>query len=148
MVFFESTANVPVNMSGNKKVFISVDQAKIDDGSANAENGTGVASITTHATDYPASNFVALYSVASGTPTDARVGVKSKLMRSNLTAWRILVINGNGDETEIAFGADGTVMQSNGADELPTFVVPTVNITALTEITTVPDNVELVGNVP
>ena len=148
MVFFENTASVPVDMSGNKKVFISIDQSKIDDGSANAENGTGIGAITTHATTYPPSNFVALYSVASGTPTDARVGVKSKLMRSNLTAWRILVINGNGDETEIAFGADGTVMQSNGATALPTFVVPTVNITALTEITSVPDNIEMVGFVP
>jgi hypothetical protein len=40
MVFFENTADVAVDMSGTKKVYIAVDQAKIDDGSSNAENGT------------------------------------------------------------------------------------------------------------
>ena len=71
MIFFENTENVAVDMSGTKKVYIAVDQAKLDDGSSNAEDGTGVASIQTGAS-YPASNYVPLYSIASGTPTDER----------------------------------------------------------------------------
>lgn len=77
MVFFESTENVPVDMSGTKKVYILVNQSKIDDGSQNAEDGTGVASITTNPSAYPSLNFVELYSVTTGTPTDDRSFVQS-----------------------------------------------------------------------
>jgi hypothetical protein len=31
MVYFENTANVAVNMTGTKKVYVVVDQIKIDD---------------------------------------------------------------------------------------------------------------------
>ena len=53
MVFFENTANVAVDLTGTKKVYILVDQGKLDDGSSNAEDGTGIASIQTSAS-YPA----------------------------------------------------------------------------------------------
>src|SRR3990167_6689781 len=37
------------------------------------------------------------------------------------TAWRVFYYNGSGDVTELAFGASGTVLQSNGAAAAPTW---------------------------
>lgn len=47
MLYFESDEQVAIPSSGTFKVYIEVDQSKIDDGSGNAENGTGIASIKT-----------------------------------------------------------------------------------------------------
>lgn len=69
MVAFENTANVAIDMSGTKKVYILVDQDAIDDGQDNAEDGTWVASIQTGAS-YPAGNYVPLYSIASDVVTN------------------------------------------------------------------------------
>lgn len=74
MAYFQSTEAVPVNLTGTKKVYISVDQAKIDNGVANSEDGTWIASIQTGAS-YPWSNDISLYSVDSGVVTDERVYV-------------------------------------------------------------------------
>lgn len=139
MVFFENTADVAVDMSGTKKVYIAVDQAKIDDGSSNAENGTWVAQITTDPTAYPASNFIALYSVESGTPTDARVAVKSKLVRSGLTPYRLCIVDQGGNETFLAFGANGEALVSGGPSVIPSWQSPSVSIVWLTEKTSLVD---------
>ena len=64
MAYFQNTEALPVNLTGTKKVYISVDQAKIDNGLANNEDGTGIAEITTGAS-YPSWNYVALYDVVS-----------------------------------------------------------------------------------
>jgi hypothetical protein len=40
------------------------------------------------------------------------------------TAWRIFYSNTNGDVTELALGADGTYLKSNGATSAPTFATP------------------------
>lgn len=42
----------------------------------------------------------------------------------NGTAHRVLYINGTGDVTELALGADGTFLKSNGAAAAPTFATP------------------------
>jgi len=42
----------------------------------------------------------------------------------NQTAWRVFYSNGSGDTTELALGADGTYLRSNGAAAAPTFDVP------------------------
>ena len=70
MVYFENTANVAVDMSGTKKVYVLINQAKLDDGSLNAEDGTGVGAITTGAS-YPAGNYVPLYDVVGGVATSS-----------------------------------------------------------------------------
>ena len=38
------------------------------------------------------------------------------------TPWRVFYSNGSGDVTELAFGASGTVLQSNGVSSAPTWV--------------------------
>lgn len=40
------------------------------------------------------------------------------------TAWRVFYSNGSGDVTELALGADGTFLKSNGATSAPSFATP------------------------
>ena len=40
------------------------------------------------------------------------------------TAWRVFYSNGSGDVTELALGADGTYLRSNGVSAAPTFSTP------------------------
>lgn len=40
------------------------------------------------------------------------------------TNWRVFYSNGSGDVTELALGADGTYLKSNGASAAPTFATP------------------------
>jgi len=40
------------------------------------------------------------------------------------TAWRVFYSDGSGNITELALGASGTVLQSNGASSAPTFATP------------------------
>lgn len=42
----------------------------------------------------------------------------------NQTAWRVFYSDTNGDVTELALGADGTYLKSNGAAVAPTFATP------------------------
>lgn len=57
------------------------------------------------------------------------------------TPWRVFYSNGSGDVTELAFGASGTVLQSNGASAAPTWETPagTGDVTAASNFGT--DNV-------
>lgn len=78
MVHYKNSASVSIAGTGTKKVFVKVDQAKLDDGSSNSLDGSGIASIQTDTT-YPSSNYVALASIASSVITDARVYVDPAL---------------------------------------------------------------------
>ncbi|PZM87452.1 MAG: hypothetical protein DLD55_01110 [candidate division SR1 bacterium] len=71
MLYFESDEQVAIPSSGIFKVYIEVNQAKIDDGSENAENGTGIAEIKT-GPSVPSQNSLLLASVADGAITDER----------------------------------------------------------------------------
>lgn len=57
------------------------------------------------------------------------------MKRKGFTAYRLLLVDANGDETELAFGANGTALVSGGASVMPTWQAPTVNIIGLTEKT-------------
>lgn len=88
MVFFENTANVGVDLTGTKKVYVLVNQTKLDNGSSNAEDGTGVASIQTGAS-WPSGNFIKIADVSSGTITDARQWIKSKPLGKETISYSI-----------------------------------------------------------
>lgn len=99
MVFFENTANVVMDLTGTKKLYILVDQAKIDDGSSNALDGTGIGSIQTGAS-YPSWDYIPLASVTGGVITDARVyiswkDIKRKWMGASFQA---IEIDSSGNE--------------------------------------------------
>jgi len=55
---------------------------------------------------------------------DSSVQPGDNITDLNGTAHRVLYINGTGDVTELALGADGTFLKSNGATSAPSFAVP------------------------
>ena len=62
-VAYSNTASVTIDSSGTKKVWVEVSQAKLDDGSANATDGTGIAVVNT-GDSYPTGNYMPLASIA------------------------------------------------------------------------------------
>lgn len=69
---YMNTAAVSIDTTGTKKVFVAIAQSKIDDGSANNADGTGIATIQT-AASYPATGaYVPLASISSSVITDER----------------------------------------------------------------------------
>lgn len=71
MLYFESDEQVAIPSSGTFKVYIEVNQAKIDDGTGNAENWTWIAEIKTWPT-LPSQNFLLLATVAENVVKDER----------------------------------------------------------------------------
>ena len=71
LAFFESDEVINLPTSGDYKVYIEVDQSKIDFGGNNAEDGTGIASIKTWPS-VPSQNFLLLASVTSWVAKDER----------------------------------------------------------------------------
>lgn len=71
LAFFESDEVINLPTSGDYKVYIEVDQAKIDFGGNNAEDWSGIASIKTWPT-LPSQNFLLLASATGGQVKDER----------------------------------------------------------------------------
>ena len=71
LAFFESDEVIDLPTTGDYKVYIEVDQSKIDFGGNNAEDGTGIASIKTWPS-VPSQNFLLLASVTSWVAKDER----------------------------------------------------------------------------
>ena len=71
LAFFESDEVIDLPTTGDYKVYIEVDQSKIDFWGNNAEDGTGIASIKTWPT-LPSQNFLLLASVTSWVAKDER----------------------------------------------------------------------------
>lgn len=71
LAFFESDEVIDLPTTGDYKVYIEVDQSKIDFGGNNAEDGTGIASIKTWPS-VPSQNFLLLASVTGGVVKDER----------------------------------------------------------------------------
>ena len=82
---------------------------KLDSRLAPAGGTTGQTLRKTSGTDYA-------YSWSALAPTD--------LVGNN---WKLYYTNGSGVLTELALGASGTVLQSNGASAAPTFVTPSTS---------------------
>ena len=60
----------------------------------------------------------------SGTNTGDQVIPDNLTDFVDQTAWRVFYSNTDGDTTELALGADGTFLKSNGATSAPTFATP------------------------
>ncbi len=71
LAFFESDEVIDLPTTGDYKVYIEVDQAKIDFGGNNAEDGTGIAGIKTWPS-VPSQNFLLLATVTSWVAKDER----------------------------------------------------------------------------
>ncbi|MCJ7483875.1 MAG: hypothetical protein MUO31_13030 [Thermodesulfovibrionales bacterium] len=57
-------------------------------------------------------------------PGPLKVSLTNLTQFVNQTAWRVFYSDTNGDVTELALGADGTYLKSNGAAVAPTWVTP------------------------
>lgn len=55
---------------------------------------------------------------------DTSIQPGDNITELNATAYRVFYSNGTGDVTELALGADGTYLKSNGASSAPTFDTP------------------------
>jgi len=66
------TAPTVVDTTGNGFIILQIDQAKINDGSTNPQDGTGVATIQKVAVLPPGDGFIVLASLLAGVITDAR----------------------------------------------------------------------------
>lgn len=129
LVHYENTADFPIVTTGTGKIYVLVDQAKIDDGSSNSPDGTGIATIASGAS-YPAGNFIPLASVTSGVITDERATISLRnVKRKGMTAKRVLITDASGNETELS----GTEGQAVGFDAggNPVATTPTVDIHGL-----------------
>ncbi|MDP9249493.1 MAG: tail fiber domain-containing protein [bacterium] len=68
------------------------------------------------------------FATGGGTATGTNTG--DQVLPDNLTdfvdqtPWTVFYSNGSGDVTELALGADGTFLKSNGATSAPTFATP------------------------
>ena len=71
LAFFESDEVIDLPTAGDYKVYIEVDQAKIDFGGNNAEDWSGIAAIKTWPT-LPGQNFLLIASVTAGQVKDER----------------------------------------------------------------------------
>lgn len=71
LAFFESDEVINLPTAGNFKVFIEVDQSKINFGGNNAEDWSGIAKIKTWPT-LPSQNFLLLATVTAGVVKDER----------------------------------------------------------------------------
>lgn len=71
LVKYENTTAVSIDTSGDKKVWVEINQDNVNDPGLNVADGTGVGSIQTGAS-FPSSNYIPLASITAGTITDLR----------------------------------------------------------------------------
>lgn len=82
LILVDITSNQVIDTTGTKKVWIELDQAKIDDGDLINSNQDNVASINTGAS-YPAYEHIKLASIVSWVITDERVYVDMRWAMNN-----------------------------------------------------------------
>jgi hypothetical protein len=79
--------------------------------------------------------------------TDAAAGGYTNLTQFvDQTPWRIFYSNGSGDVTELALGADGTYLKSNGASAAPTWASVAGTGTVTSVAMTVPTGLTISGS--
>ena len=94
LAFFESDEVIDLPTTGDYKVYIEVDQSKIDFGGNNAEDGTGIASIKTWPT-LPSQNFLLLATATGGVVRLDRTVIP----KVGQLVWRIAQVERKATET-------------------------------------------------
>ncbi len=115
MVDYNNTSAVTIDTTGTKKVWIGISQSVVDDGSGNALDGTGIATIQTGAS-YPSANYIPLATIVSGAITDDRQLITGKpITRSGFPINKTVYVNpATGNEVV----KDSTLGSSIGDTEL------------------------------
>ncbi len=90
-VLFQNTADLVIDTTWTKKVFIELNQANIDDWINNNSNWTWIWEIKT-ASNYPSNNFIKLASIDSWVITDERDQVLLKFESFNWDLFKLLAV--------------------------------------------------------
>jgi len=78
LLTYENTEKITsINTTGTKKIFIEIDQNKINSGEENAEDGSGIAEIKS-SSDYPETNYIPLAVISNSVITDERILIRIK----------------------------------------------------------------------
>lgn len=142
LAHFENTAEFPIATTGTTKIYVLVDQAKIDDGTANSPDGTGIATIAS-GTSYPDGNFIPLASVTGGVITDERATISLRnVKRKGMVAKRVLVVDSSGNETELS-GTEGQAVVFDASGN-PVAMTPTVDMHGLSAVTSTSNASEVI----
>lgn len=83
MLHYTNTQPVTIDTTGNAKIYLVIDQARVDNGSNNNVDGTGLIRIDRGAS-YPSSNFIPLASITGWVITDDRQLLKIKINNTGL----------------------------------------------------------------
>lgn len=96
-ILFTNTQDIIINTTWDKKVFVEITQANIDDGSGNSSDGTWIGEIKA-SVSYPTSNYVKLASISSWVITDEREFIKLKDEKLNNFNWpnQLMQLGGDG----------------------------------------------------
>jgi len=166
MVHYTNSASLAIDTTGTKYVWVGIDQSVIDDGSANAIDGTGIATIRT-GSSYPTTGaYIPLASITGGVITDTRVFVTQKaitrngfatgktvyvdpntgneVVKNSTTSSTIsgsdtmLMRDQNGDEKRVAYSDFGSLVTSSGKYVQTATMGETVASTFVSQTTTLP----------
>lgn len=113
-VLFQNSSILTIDTSWTKKVYIELNQSKIDDGISNLENWTWIWEIKTWST-YPTTNpYISLAEISSWVITDTRSFISLKwIKRKWLWNSKILYTDSSWNESELLIGSDWTVLSVN-----------------------------------
>lgn len=129
LVPFYLTAAKTISTGANKKIYVRIDAAKVNDPAQITDPlGAGVGSVEVGAS-WPAGNYVKLAETnGSGVVSTSTREVSSfrALPRRGITPGMMFVSDGEGGETEVSLGSAGMSLLSNGPDDAPYFGFPTV----------------------
>lgn len=100
-----------------------------DDNATEARSTLGLGAIATYGVGTLTDTYVCVYSTASGivcntNPSTFGGGYTNLTDFDAQTAYRIFYSDANGDTTELALGADGEYLKSNGASAAPSWATP------------------------
>ena len=121
--------------------FTTADETKLDgiEAGADVTDATNVAaagalmdSEVTNLAAVKAFDPTAYATAAQGATADTALQAGDAITTLDGTAHRVLYVNGTGDVTELALGADGTFLKSNGTTAAPSFASPAGGGDALT----------------
>lgn len=118
LVLVEVTATEAVDVTGTHKIWLEVDQAKINDGSSNAVDGSGVVTIETGAS-YPAGNFIKLADVTSDVVTDEREFI-AKLGDETIQGIKNYLSHPTVDDEDVLPPTPNALVQKKYVDDIKT----------------------------
>lgn len=121
-VSIENTQNITIDTTWTKKVYLTINQSKLDDWAGNNIDWTEIITIATWA-NYPSINYIPLASITSWVITDERsfISFKWNVLKKWAWAWKISYYDWSGNEVELAMWSNWKVLLSNWTWNAPSW---------------------------